>query len=46
MLEKFLTVPQQEFNRYLRVAPEPTEDEVDPRREAYRYSKVFKSYII
>ena len=40
MLEKFLTVPQEEFNRYLSSAPELTEEEVDPRREAYRYSKV------
>jgi hypothetical protein len=40
MLEKFLTVPQDEFNRYLRDAPKFTEEEIDTRREAYRYSKV------
>lgn len=40
MLEKFLTAPKEEFERYLRSAPEFTEDEIDTRREAYRYSKV------
>lgn len=40
MLEKFLTAPPEEFQRYLRSAPELTEDEIDTRREAYRYSKV------
>jgi hypothetical protein len=40
MLEKFLTVPRDEFERYLLDAPELTEEEIDTRREAYRYSKV------
>ena len=40
MLEKFLTVPQEEFSSYLRHVPEM--DTVDTRREAYRYSKVMK----
>lgn len=40
MLEKFLTAPPEEFKSYLREAPPLTEDEVDDRREAYRYSKV------
>ncbi|KAF7978478.1 hypothetical protein HWV62_45609 [Athelia sp. TMB] len=39
MLEKFLTAPKEEFQRYLRSAPELAEDEIDTRREAYRYSK-------
>ena len=40
MLEKFLTTPPEEFKRYLREAPPLTDDEIDDRREAYRYSKV------
>lgn len=43
MLEKFLTLPEEEFNRYLLDAPDPTEEEVDRRREAFRFSKVIKS---
>ncbi|KIM89261.1 hypothetical protein PILCRDRAFT_218764 [Piloderma croceum F 1598] len=39
MLEKFLTMPRDEFKRYLLDAPELTEEEIDTRREAYRYSK-------
>ena len=39
MLEKFLTAPKEEVQRYMRSAPELTEDEIDTRREAYRYSK-------
>lgn len=38
MLEKFLTVPKTEFETYLIGSKQkPVED---PRREAYRYSKV------
>lgn len=40
MLEKFLTVSQEGFQRYLVDAPELKEEEIDKRREAYRYSKV------
>jgi hypothetical protein len=40
MLEKFLTVPRDKFSRYLLDAPELTEEEIDTRREAYRYSMV------
>ena len=40
MLEKFLTASPEEFKRYLREAPALTGDEIDDRREAYRYSKV------
>lgn len=39
MLEKFLTAPKEEFERCLRSAPPLAEDEIDTRREAYRYSK-------
>ena len=45
MLEKFLTVSPEEFNRYLRDSPDPelTEEKIDTRREAYRYSKVLNN---
>src|ERR1700722_9238053 len=47
MLEKFLTVPQEQFSHYLLDTPEPAPEKVDTRREAYRYSKVIlKSYLL
>jgi hypothetical protein len=45
MLEKFLTVPQEEFNRYLRDAPESMAEDIDSRREPYRYSKVMEGLV-
>ena len=39
MLEKFLTVPEDEFCRLLRDAP-PLERTDDGKREAYRYARV------
>lgn len=39
-MEKFLTMPPEQFNKFLRDTPNPIEAEKDPRREAYRYSKV------
>ncbi|EGN98005.1 hypothetical protein SERLA73DRAFT_109301 [Serpula lacrymans var. lacrymans S7.3] len=39
MLEKFLTEPREEFVRYLRSSPEIPQEDIDPRREAYRYAK-------
>ena len=44
MLEKFLTMPPEEFKLYLRDAPELAEEELDTRREAFRFSKVFKQW--
>lgn len=39
MLEKFLTLPDYEFKKFLRSAPDPSDDR-DSRREAYRYAMV------
>lgn len=39
MLENFLTKTPEEFNIMMRVNTVPSE-ELDPRREAYRYAKV------
>ncbi|ETW81737.1 hypothetical protein HETIRDRAFT_237178, partial [Heterobasidion irregulare TC 32-1] len=38
VLEKFLTMPKEQFSRLLRSSPDPTE-EPESKREAYRYSK-------
>ena len=43
MLEKFLTVPEEEFRTLLRDAP-PLEQADDGKREAYRYARVRKSH--
>lgn len=45
VLEKFLTMPKEQFSRLLRSSPDPTE-EPESKREAYRYSKVYISYTI
>ena len=42
MLEKFLTVPEEEFKTLLRSAP-VAEHHSDTRREAYRYAMVSSS---
>lgn len=39
MLEKFLTVPEEEFKKLLRSAA-VVEEDTDTRREAYRYAMV------
>lgn len=39
MLEKFLTMPQEEFRRLLRSSPDPATGDTEAR-EAYRYAKV------
>lgn len=39
MLEKFLTLPDLEFKKLLRAAPDLSDDH-DFRREAYRYAMV------
>ncbi|KAI0059535.1 Pet127-domain-containing protein [Artomyces pyxidatus] len=39
MLEKFLTVPPEEFSRFMRASDNPILREENPLREAYRYSK-------
>jgi hypothetical protein len=41
MLENFLTKSPEEFRKLLRLTP-MEEEEIDPRREAYRYAKVSK----
>lgn len=38
MLEKFLTTDEEGFQKYLR--SHPGEEEMDNRREAYRYAQV------
>lgn len=38
MLEKFLTLPQEEFQKLLRDSPSLEQD--DGKREAYRYARV------